>query len=202
MVLRLCRLSSPTHSTSYQGKQARYHQLMTEPWPTLAGYGEVLVLQQDLCGLCSRRILSLRSMAYTTRFGRTSFYRTSQLPRSTSLVSKLLQPSVALLSTVGTSYRKTIMTHPQTRNSYRIDRCAGERGLRAGVTIVAPDFDKFVTERNRRQPLKCKWTINLSTFNVRNLQSIKQMPELIAIAVTYHIDVINVQNHYIIKILT
>ena len=37
--------------------------------------------------------------------GRTSFYRTSQRPRSTSSVSKLLQPSVAL---VGTSYRKTI----------------------------------------------------------------------------------------------
>ena len=40
---------------------------MTEPGPTLAGYGEVLVLQQDGCGLCSRGILSLRSMVYTTR---------------------------------------------------------------------------------------------------------------------------------------
>ena len=63
------------------------------------------------------------------------------------------------------------------------------------MTVLAPDFDKFVTERNRRQLLKCKRTINLSTFNVRTLQSIKQMSELIAIAVTYHIDVINVQEH-------
>ena len=39
---------------SYQGKQARYRQLMTEPRSTLARYGEVLVLEQDECGLCSR----------------------------------------------------------------------------------------------------------------------------------------------------
>ena len=34
-----------------------------------------------------------------------------------------------------------------------------------------------------------------ATFNLRTLQSIKQMSELIAIAVTYHIDVINLQEH-------
>ena len=39
---------------SYQGGQARYHQLMIEPRPTLAGYGEALVLQQGGCGLCNR----------------------------------------------------------------------------------------------------------------------------------------------------
>ena len=123
-----------------------------------------------------------------------NFYRTSQRPRSTSSVRELLQPSVALASAVGTSYRKTIMTQPQTRNSYRIDRRASQQGSRAGVTVLAPVFDKF-TERNRRQLLKCKRTINLSTFNVRTLQSIKQMSELFAIAVTYHIDVVNVQEH-------
>ena len=63
------------------------------------------------------------------------------------------------------------------------------------MTVLAPDFDKFVTERNRRQLLKCKRTIYLSTFNARTLQSIKQISELIAIAVTYHIDVIYVQEH-------
>ena len=35
----------------------------------------------------------------------------------------------------------------------------------------------------------------MSTFNVRTLQSIKQMSELVAIAVTYPIEVINVQGH-------
>ena len=123
-----------------------------------------------------------------------NFYRTSQRPRSTSSVRELLQPSVVLASAVGTSYRKTIMTQPQTRNSYRIDRRASQQGSRAGVTVLAPVFDKF-TERNRRQLLKCKRTINLSTFNVRTLLSIKQMSELFAIAVTYHIDVVNVQEH-------
>ena len=39
---------------SYEGEQARYRQLMTELRPTLAEYGEVLVLQQDGCGLHSR----------------------------------------------------------------------------------------------------------------------------------------------------
>ena len=124
-----------------------------------------------------------------------SYCRTSQRPRSTSSVSKLLQPSVAPASTVGTSYRKTIITQPQTRNSYRIDRREGQQGSRAGVTVLAQDFDKFVTEWNRRQLLKCKRTINRSTFNECALQSIKQMSELIAIAVTYHIDVIKVQEH-------
>ena len=75
-----------------------------------------------------------------------SYYRTSQRPRSFSAVSELLQPSVALASTVGTGYQKTIITQPQTRNSYRIDRREGQQGSRAGVTVLAQDFDKFVTE--------------------------------------------------------
>ena len=63
------------------------------------------------------------------------------------------------------------------------------------MTILAPDFNKFVAERNRRQLLECKRTINLSTFSVHTLQSIKQMSEVIATAVTYHTDVIKVQEH-------
>ena len=56
------------------------------------------------------------------------------------------------------------MTQPQTGNSYRIDRREGQQGSHAGVTVLAQDFDKFVTERNRTQLLKCKRTINLSTL--------------------------------------
>ena len=40
--------------SSWVLSQARHRQLMTEPQPTLAGYGEVLVLQQDGCSLSSR----------------------------------------------------------------------------------------------------------------------------------------------------
>ena len=131
----------------------------------------------------------------TEDVGRMNFYRTSQRPRSTNSVSELLPPSVALVSIVGISYQKTIMTEPQTRNSCHIDRRAGQYGSRAEVTVLAPGFNKFVAERSRRQLLKCKRTINLSTSNVRTLKSIKQMSELIAIALKYHIDVINVQEH-------
>ena len=77
--------------------------------------------------------------------------------------------SVALASTVCTSYQKTIMTQPQTRNSYRIDLRAGQQGSRDGMTVLSPDLDKFVTERNRRKLLKRKRTINLSSFNIRTL---------------------------------
>ena len=87
------------------------------------------------------------------------------------------------------------MNQPQTRNLYCIDRRTVQQGSHAGVTVLAPDFNKFVTEQNRRQLLKCKRNINLSTFNVHTLQSIKQMWELIAIAVTYRIGVINLQEH-------
>ena len=37
-----------------------------------------------------------------------SYQRINQWPRSPSSISKLLQPSVALVSTVGMSYQKTI----------------------------------------------------------------------------------------------
>ena len=84
--------------SSYQGKQAQYRQLITEPRPILTGYGEVLVLQQDGCSSCSRWILFLSQWCIPHDFGR---------PRSTSSVSKLLQSSVALASTGGTSYQKT-----------------------------------------------------------------------------------------------
>ena len=87
------------------------------------------------------------------------------------------------------------MTQLLTRNSYHINRRTGKQGPLAGVTILPPDFDNFVTEQNKRQLLKCKKTINLPTFNVLTLESIKQMSELIAIAVTYYIDIINVQEH-------
>ena len=70
------------------------------------------------------------------------------------------------------------------------------------MTVLAPDFDKFVTERNRRQLPKCLRTIDLSTFNVRSLRSIKQISELIAIAVTYHINVMYKNIDSIIKMLT
>ena len=126
---------------SYQGKWAGYCQLMTEPQPTLAGYGEVLVLQmgvayaadesfpedqwcipQDVVWRSYYRIsqqpnhlveswyCSKMDVAYAAdeSFPEDqwctpqdvvwrSYYRISQQPRSPCSVSKLLQPSVALV---------------------------------------------------------------------------------------------------------
>ena len=140
--------------------------------------------------------------------GRKGYYRISQRQRSPSSVSQLLQPLqptiVVLVSRVGTSYRKTIMTQPQTRNSYHIDRYVGQQGSRAGMPGLAPSLQIAIsllqkeTEDNYLNAEIClhsRRTINLSTFKVRTLQSIKEMSELISIAVTYHIAVINVQEH-------
>ena len=66
VVWRLCRLGFYL-CRSCQGEQAQDRQQMTEPRPTLVVYGEVLVLQQDWCGLCSRWILSWISLVYSTR---------------------------------------------------------------------------------------------------------------------------------------
>ena len=41
-------------SRLHQDEQTQYRQLVAEPRPNFAGYGEVLVLQQNECGLCSR----------------------------------------------------------------------------------------------------------------------------------------------------
>ena len=76
--------------------------------------------------------------------GRKGYYRISQRQRSPSSVSQLLQPLqptiVVLASRDGTSYRKTIMTQPQTRNSYHIDLYVGQQGSRAGMPGLAPSL--------------------------------------------------------------
>ena len=140
--------------------------------------------------------------------GRKGYYRISQRQRSPSSVSQLLQPLqptiVVLASRDGTSYRKTIMTQPQTRNSYHIDLYVGQQGSRAGMPGLAPSLQIVISLLRKETEdyylnaeicLHSRRTINLSTFKVRTLQSIKQISELISIAVTYHIDVINVQEH-------
>ena len=88
----------------------------------------------------------------------------------------------------------------QTITSYRIDRRAGQQGSRTGVAALAPDFEKYATELSNNNNIKkrlltSKKSINLSTYNVRTLQLAHQIPELIATAITFHIDVINVQEH-------
>ena len=74
---------------------------------------------------------------------------------------------------------------------------AGKKGVRpAEVGALASVFEKSATELKLKQKLlKCKQTIQIATFNVRTLNRIGQLPELIASAVEHKIDIICIQDH-------
>ena len=89
------------------------------------------------------------------------------------------------------------------RRSYRIARRAGHQGARTGLRGQDSDGDKYATDPPTvptvpTTPLfKGKKTTRLSTFNVRTLSGESQIPELIASAIEYGIDVICIQEHRI-----
>nr|XP_039272710.1 uncharacterized protein LOC120346978 [Styela clava] len=90
------------------------------------------------------------------------------------------------------------MTINQTKNPIRIGRRADHQGPRSGASALAPDLEKYATEHNnndKNRLIRNEKQLNISTYNVRTLQSAHQIPELIATAIKYHIDVINVQEH-------
>ena len=83
------------------------------------------------------------------------------------------------------------MTHTQTTYTNRIALRAGKKGARpAEVGTLASVF-----ELKRQKLLKCKQTLQIATFNVRTLNRIGQLPELIASAVEHKIDIIYIQEH-------
>ena len=66
--------------------------------------------------------------------------------------------------------------------------------LEAGA--LASMFEKSAPElKLKRKLLKCKSTIQIATFNVRNLNRIGQQPELTASAIDHNIDIICIQEH-------
>ena len=88
------------------------------------------------------------------------------------------------------------MTHTQTTYTNRITLRAGKKGARPAVVgALASVFEKSVTELKRQKLLKCKQTLQIATFNVRTLNRIGQLPELIASAVEHKIDIICIQEH-------
>ena len=89
------------------------------------------------------------------------------------------------------------MTHTQTTYINRIALPAGKKGARpAEVGALVSVFEKSATELKLKQKLlKCKQTIQIATFNVRTLNRIGQLPELIASAVEHKIDIICIQEH-------
>ena len=56
-------------------------------------------------------------------------------------------------------------------------------------------FEKSATVVKQTKLLKCKQTLQIATFNVRTLNRIGQLPELIASAEEYEIDIICIQEH-------
>ena len=94
-------------------------------------------------------------------------------------------------------HRKITMTHTQTTCSNRISLRARRKGARpAEVGALAPVFEKSATDLKLKQKLlKCKSTIQLSTFNVRTLKRIGQLPELTTSAIDHDIDIICIQKH-------
>ena len=87
------------------------------------------------------------------------------------------------------------MTHTQTTFTNRIALRAGKKGARpAEVGALASVFEKSATEL-KQTLLKCKQTIQITTFNVRTLNRIGQLPELTASAVEHKIDIICIQEH-------
>ena len=88
------------------------------------------------------------------------------------------------------------MTHTQTTYTNRIALRARKKGARpAEVGALASVFEKSATELKRQNLLKCKQTLQIATFNVRTLNRIGQLPELIASAVEHKIDIICIQEH-------
>ena len=89
------------------------------------------------------------------------------------------------------------MTHTQTTYINRIALRAGKQGAGpAEVGAPASVFEKSATELKLKQKLlKCTQTIQIATFNVRTLNRIGQLPELITSAEEHKIDIICIQEH-------
>ena len=88
------------------------------------------------------------------------------------------------------------MTHTQTTYTNRIALRAGKKGARpAEVGALASVFEKPATELKQLKLLKGKQTLQIATFNVRTLNRIGQLPELIASAVEHKIDIICIKEH-------
>ena len=101
---------------------------------------------------------------------------------------------VAFMDENKNSHRKITMTHTQTTCINRIALRAGKKWTRpAEVGALASVFEKSATELIQQNLLKCKQTIQIATFIVRNLNRIGQLPELTASAVEHNIDIICIQ---------
>ena len=89
------------------------------------------------------------------------------------------------------------MTVTTKRNSYRLDRPAGQQGSRAPLRNQGSGHEKFATGSSQVKLLRCKETKNISTFNVNTLSGEKKKGELIAMSEMFKVDVTSIQEHRI-----
>ena len=88
------------------------------------------------------------------------------------------------------------MTKTNIRRSSRIARRTVNQGAFPVVPVHAAVNENSTTElANKTNLLKCKRLTNISTFNVRTLNSITQIAELVSSAISINIDVICIQEH-------
>ena len=88
------------------------------------------------------------------------------------------------------------MTKVNPRRSCRIVRRADQQGTRSAMVVQDSPIvsEKFVRDL-KDKILRCKHPMIFSTFNVRTLNSIKQISELTYNAVSLNIDLICIQEH-------
>ena len=88
------------------------------------------------------------------------------------------------------------MTHTQTTYINPIALRAGKKGAcPVEVEALSSVFEKSATELKQQKLQKCKQTIQITTFNIRTLNRIGQLPELTASAVQHKINIICIQEH-------
>ena len=91
------------------------------------------------------------------------------------------------------SHRMITITYTQTTYINRIAPREGKKGARpAEVGALASVFEKSATELKQQKLLKYKQPIQITTFNVRTLNRIGQLPGLTA---SNKIDIICIQEH-------
>ena len=87
------------------------------------------------------------------------------------------------------------MTITKSRTSYRIACRAGYEGARSAVVPTLAQCSKNQLQGHHTKLLECKKSTFISTFNVRTLNTINQLPELVSSAIELNINVICIQEH-------
>ena len=95
------------------------------------------------------------------------------------------------------SHRKITMSHTQTNRLNSIALCACKKETHPDeIGALAKVFEKSATDLKLKQNLlKCKCTIQIVTFNIRNLNRIGQLLELTASAIDHNMDIIYLQEN-------